>query len=312
MSWLYDDVLGWLAAAILKSFDAGIGLISGSLLTTPDVTILPQVKVLTGRSVWVVDTVFVLAFITAGIATMVGGGERSRYTVKDLLPRLVVGFLAAHFAPLVCVQAISVANALTGALADQSDQSDQSVGGKAALKAMTGHVHDAAAGQVAPLLLLIILALVTVLVVATAVSMIVRFEVLLVLAAIAPLGLACHALPATDWVARLWWRAFGGCLITPVLQAFTLQAGQWLLLDPRHLLPELGIAADPGGLINLFVVLILFWTTVKIPGLVRRYVTRGGGGGRPGGVVGQVVRVVVVQQGLRAVHLQGLSRMVRR
>jgi hypothetical protein len=120
-----------------------------------------------------------------------------------------------------------------------------------------------------------------------------RFSVLLVLAAVAPLALACHALPQTEAVARIWWKAFGGCLITPVLQAFTLQAGQWMLEDSAHILPELGIPNDPGGVINLFIVVVLLWTTTRIPGLVRRYVTQGGPARNP---LGAVVRVIVVQQ----------------
>jgi hypothetical protein len=56
----------------------------------------------------VVDTVFVLAFTAAGVLTVAAGGdERSRYTVKDLMPRLVVGFIAAHFSPMVCAPAPS-------------------------------------------------------------------------------------------------------------------------------------------------------------------------------------------------------------
>src|SRR5262249_20133209 len=143
----------------------------------------------------------------------------------------------------------------------------------------------------------VLVALICVLLAATTIGMLVRFAVLLVLAAAAPLALACHALPQTDGVARLWWRSFAGTLATPVLQAFTLQAGQWMLEDPTHVMPALGLPNDPGPVTSLFVVVILLWVAVKIPGLVRRYATQGS---RSPNFLGTVVRVVVVQQLSRA------------
>jgi hypothetical protein len=45
-------------------------------------------------------------------------------------------------------------------------------------------------------------------------------------------------------------------------------------------------------LVNLMIVTVLLWATVKIPGLMRRYVT----GGRSSNVVAAVMRIAVVQQ----------------
>src|SRR5256885_4631230 len=85
---LFDLFLNWIATGILNSCDGIFGAIESVLLKSPDVTGLPQVQALTGRSVLVVDTVFVLAFIAAGVMTMTGGGsERAHYTAKDLMSR---------------------------------------------------------------------------------------------------------------------------------------------------------------------------------------------------------------------------------
>jgi hypothetical protein len=299
MSWLLDQMVSWLAAAALAAFDTLFAAIAKVFLVSPDVTALPQVQALTERSVWVVDTVFVLAFVAAGVLTIAAGDERARYTVKDLAPRLVVGFVAAHVSTLLCGQAIGLANALTDGLTP----GDANRAG--AFDAIKTLVHGAASDQAAGLLFLVLIALITVLLAATMVSMLGRFAALLVLTAAAPLALACHALPHTDGLARLWWRLFAGCLATPVLQGLTLQAGQWMLEDPTHLLPSLGLPNDPAAVINLLVVVVLLWTTVKIPGMVRRYAAQGG----RGTTLGAIVRVVVVQQLTRAVP--GLGRGVR-
>jgi hypothetical protein len=298
--WL-DAMLDWLAGGFLNAFDAILAAIVRGLLVNPDVTGLPQIQELTRRSVLVVDSVFVLAFLAAGALTMVSGGnERSRYTLKDLMPRLVVGFIAAHFSQLFIGQAVGLANGLVAGLTPGDTNRP------GALEAMKAHVH-AASDKTVPMLFAVIAAIITVLLATTTMSMLVRFAALLVLATAAPLALACHALPQTDPVARLWWRSFGGCLAIPVLQAFTLQAGQWMLEDPAHLLPELGLPMDPGAIVNMFIVIVLLWTTVKIPGLVRRYVTQGG---RNPNFLGMIIRVVVVQQLTRGLG-RGVGRGVR-
>ena len=299
MGWLIDGIMDWLVKTILNILDGELSLISEALLVTPDVTGLPQVQALTGRSIWVVDTIFVIVFVAAGALTMVAGGdERSRYTVKDLLPRAVVGFVAAHFSQLIVSRLIDLANGLTGALAININRDS-------ALGAVKTHLH-AASDNTVPLLFAVLASIIVVLVVSTGFSMIVRFAVLLVLASIAPVALACHALPQTDPAARLWWRCFLGCAAVPTLQACALTAGHWMLLDPAHLLPVFGLPIEPGGVFNLLIVIVLLWTTVRIPGLVRRYVTQGG---RSPNFLGAVIRVVVVQQLTRRVP--GLGRAVR-
>ncbi|TDC66916.1 hypothetical protein E1258_01380 [Micromonospora sp. KC207] len=304
MGWFLDEAVGWLTEAILACLTTVFDLITGVLLTTPKVTVLPQVHALTGRSVWIVDTVFVLAFVAAGVMVMAAGGdEQSRYTVKDLLPRLVVGFTASHFSQLVCAQLIDLANALTGAISDNGYDD-----GNGAFTAIQTHL-TAAQDRMVPLLFLVLAVIITGLVVTCAVQVIGRFVTLLVMTSVAPLALACHALPATDGLARLWWRAYTGCLAVPVAQAFFLTAGERMLLDPAIMLPVFGLPVDPGGTLNLLVVVVLLWTTVKIPGLMARWA---GQPARGANVLGAAVRVVVVQQLTRAVPgLNTLRRTLR-
>ncbi|HEX8630710.1 MAG TPA: hypothetical protein VF755_21335 [Catenuloplanes sp.] len=299
MGFVLDAIMGWVIDALLACLDAVFGVITGALLITPDATALPQVQALTGRSVWIVDTVFVLVFVAAGVLTMVAGGdERARYTAKDLAPRCVVGFIAAHFSQLFCSQLIQLANALTRAVT-ADDINDQG-----AVTAMQSHIR-AGQDELAGLLFAVILVLIIVLVATTAFSMISRFVLVLVLTAIAPLALACHALPQTEAAARLWWRSYAGALAVPVAQGFFLYAGQWMLLDPNSLLPTLGLPVEPGGVINMLVVVVLLWYTVKIPGLMARWAASGG---RQNNILGMIMRVVVVQQIGRSLRIPGLGR----
>ncbi|HZN70731.1 MAG TPA: hypothetical protein VFC00_03465, partial [Micromonosporaceae bacterium] len=59
-----------------------------------------------------------------------------------------------------------------------------------------------------------------------------------------------------------------------------------------------GLPGDPGAVMNLLIVVCLLWGVLKIPALMRRYITQN----RPG-TMGMILRVVLVQQISR-----GLSR----
>jgi hypothetical protein len=294
---ILDAIVAWATTAILDMLTELISIISHALLQSPDMTGLPQVQALAGRATWIVDSAYILTFTAAGVLTIVSGAaERPRYTAKDLAPRLVVGFIAAHFATLICTQAIELANALTNALsADGYDI----VNGFATIK---DDVEKGALNPPAAMLFLAIVIIIVILVATTVISVLTRFANLLILTAVAPLALACHATPHTDPIAKLWWRSYGGVLAIPVLQVLTLQAGQWMLLDPSHTLPQLGKPGDPGTILNLFVVVVLLWRTVKIPDLVGRYLNQSRGGPN---FLGQVVKVVVVQQGMKLIGLKG-------
>ena len=49
------------------------------------------------------------------------------------------------------------------------------------------------------------------------------------------------------------------------------------------------MSVEPGGVLNLFIVIVLLWTTVKIPALVGRWASQGGRG--PTAFLGTVARV---------------------
>jgi hypothetical protein len=81
-------------------------------------------------------------------------------------------------------------------------------------------------------------------------------------------------------------------LATVVAQALALHTALSVFLDPGANLAALGLPQDPTDTFNLLLVVCLLWAVVKIPALLRRYVTRG----QSTNVVATVMRVAVVQQ----------------
>jgi hypothetical protein len=199
----------------------------------------------------------------------------------------VIGWIAANFAVPICANLIELANAVTTALTGDGITSKDSL---TQLHTVTVAALTDPANALFAVIIGLVIAVLTAMLILT---WIVRLGVLVVLVGVSPVALACHATPYTDSAARLWWRAMLGTLATVVLQALALHTAVSVFLAPDANLAPLGIPHDPTGTFNLFLVLCLLWVVVQIPGLMRRYVT-GGGGGR--NVAGLIVRMVIMQQ----------------
>ncbi|GIH16145.1 hypothetical protein [Rugosimonospora africana] len=301
IDYLFGGAVTWLLSHIVPGFQAMWNLLSATLFTSPDVTGLPQVQTLASSALTIVDAGFVLAFLTAGVLVMTQHTIQTRYGINELAPRLVIGFIAANFATPLCSQLIQLGNAVTVAVTGQ--QIDTS----GAFSQMLDIINGAILNPAEPLLVLVLVLMAAVLTGMLLATCCVRLGLLIVLCGIAPLALACHASPFTDGAARLWWRSFLGLLGTVTLQALALHTTMIIFLDPKANLPVLGIPNDPFGVFDLFIVICLLWVTIKIPGLMRRYVTRSGGGRNPAGLL---VRMVLMQQltGLLRLPLRGAGR----
>jgi small-conductance mechanosensitive channel len=83
-----------------------------------------------------------------------------------------------------------------------------------------------------------------------------RGLILVLLACLAPLALAAYALPQTDDLARLWWRAFTALLFVQVLQA-ALVAVAVGLVGATDWLASSG-SALASGLLVVVVLYLLF------------------------------------------------------
>jgi hypothetical protein len=264
---LMNGLVAWLGDLVTNLLTGLLDLLATNVFASPDVTVFAPVRAIADRAALVVGSVYLLAILAAGIMVMVSSSVQMRYGLKELLPRLVVGFVASAFAVPLCSTLIGVSDAVITAM----------VGNRAlATSAVTtarSHVVSAILNGASPIVAVIIGLLIVVLLFTLLGGFLVRVAVLVVLAGVAPVALACYALPYTQPVAQLWWRSLLGCLAIPTLQAITFSTGVDLLISPGANLPTaLGL---PGSdVVTLLLVVVVLWTTLKIPGLVRRYVTR--------------------------------------
>jgi hypothetical protein len=294
---------GWLRAVVTASIDPILSMLDALAFTTPDITGPGQVRDLWLVGLGIADTSFVLFVLMGGVVVMTHETLQTRYTIKDIAPRLVVGFIAANMSLAVIGTGITLGNALSGAFLSAG-------AGPGTLVATIRSILAAALSSGGTFLLLLGL-LIPVLGVVLLLVNLARLVVLLVITVAAPLALACHALPQTEAMARTWWRALVACLLVPVGQSIVLVLALRVVFD-AGVRGTLGLAST-GSTLDFLLVICLLWVLIRIPTYAHRSVHLSGGHRN---LVLSTLKYAVVYQLLRrpitAAIRGGVSRMLGR
>lgn len=298
VNWMMEQLVEWLTGMTLGFLEFALQLLATLAWYVPDVTVLPATRVVWGQNMTIVNTVYILVVVAAGVVAMTHETVQTRYGIKDLASRLVLGAVAANFSFALLGLLLRLADALIRAMAGAPL-------GEADTRAVVqSHVSSALISPTNAMLSLVLALMAVVLLIVLAAQWYVRLGVLVLLAMVAPLALACYALPGLDQAAGIWWRTLAAALGTQALQALMIVGGLRVFLDPEAqlvmVLPT-GVAgqlATAGSPVNLLIMIVVLYTTFKVPAMMRRWVLRGGGGG------GARVAVVLAAQQIT----RGLSR----
>ena len=267
---------GFFRGIVTAALNPLLDLLSNSLLTTPTPQDLPQLGELWSSSWQILLACYGLLIMLAGVLVMTHESVQTRYSAKEIGPRLVAGFLASALSLWAATRAIEIANGLSRAVVG-ADLDAASAGG-ALREIVLGSLGD---GGIFLILIGLVLAG---MLVALLVGFVIRVALTVILIAGAPIALMFHALPQTEHIAFWWWKAFGGCLAIQVVQSLTLITAMRVFLTPGGF-TLLGPNND--GLVNLLVACALMYILFKIPFWVLGSI-RGGGGGRS--LVGSLIR----------------------
>lgn len=93
-----------------------LDLLSKTLLSTPAPQSLPRIGALWTTSWQIVLACYVMVVLVAGVLVMGYESVQTRHSVKEIAPRIVVGFLAAALSLWAAATAIQIANALSQAV----------------------------------------------------------------------------------------------------------------------------------------------------------------------------------------------------
>jgi hypothetical protein len=105
-----------LAAIVAAGMNPLLDLLGKTLLTTPEPDQLPGLGAVWVGSWHILLTAYVILVLMAGLIIMGYQTLQARYTVKELAPRLVVGFLTGTLSLFLMTKGVQVANALSAAV----------------------------------------------------------------------------------------------------------------------------------------------------------------------------------------------------
>jgi hypothetical protein len=227
----------------------------------------------------------VLFVIAGGMLVMSHETIQTRHALKEILPRVALAALAVTASLALSGQLIAIANALSagllGAGVDPAGAAER-LGGFVVAAISRGGIFLTFLGLACAVVAVVLLVL-----------YIVRGALIVVLVCGAPLMLLCHALPQTDGLAQLWWRALIAALGVQVAQALVLTATMRVFLTPEGR-GALGLTVT-GGLVDLLVVLCLLWILIRIPFWAKDLALSG----RPS-IATRVARTYVIAKVVRA------------
>ncbi|WP_256804653.1 hypothetical protein [Frankia sp. ACN10a] len=281
-----------------------LDLLGRTLLTTPKPSDLPAIGELWTTSWGITVATYSILIMIGGITIMMFQSVQARTSIKEITPRIPLGFLAATLSQFLAGKAIEIANPLPAAILGQGLDPDTAsqqlrniiLGAIAPPIGPTG-----ATGVVNRSIFFIFLGLFLAgSIVALLCTYIARITITVALIGIAPLALSGHALPQTEKIAYWWWKAFFSCISIQISQSFVLIASFKVFFAPGGFTV---FGPKPDGLVNLLAAITLIYFLFKIPFWMMPKIGQGGGS-----VLGRIVRAYVTG---RALGLLGGGRFGR-
>jgi hypothetical protein len=280
----------WFKDLVKSAINPVFGLLGKSLLATPQLDEMGRVQDLWTGSLVVANACFVLLVLIGALTLMGHQTLQTSYTVKDIAPRLVIGVVLTNVSLLLVGKAIAFANGLSAALLGQGVDPQ-----KAADQLQKIILHAINPTDVGIFLVIVVIWAVLLGTILTFIYVI-RIMLTILLIAAAPLALACHSLPQTEGLARLWWKAFAGVLAIQVAQALVFITAMKVALT-TDMVTWFGWRA-PGDQVDLWIVVCLLYILIRIPSWISRWIWQGGLSRSPLVRAAKTIAMIVLFRGM--------------
>ncbi|ABW11976.1 hypothetical protein Franean1_2546 [Parafrankia sp. EAN1pec] len=294
------SVVGWITDAINDAITAFfrtlvtaalnplLDLLGRTLLTTPEPSQLPAIGELWSTSWAISATAYSALIMFGGITVMSLGTVQSRISIKEIAPRIPLGFLASGLSQFLATKAIQIANAMPGAILGQGLNPDTTA---EQLRNIVLSAIVPTPGGFGKSIFVIFLGLFLAgSVVALLCTYIARIVIEVSLIGMSPAALAGHGHPMTEKIAFWWWRAFFGCLGIQIAQSFVLIASFKVFFTPGGFTV---FGPTPDGVVNLLAAITLIYFLFKIPFWMMPKIGHGGSS-----ILGRIVRAYVMGRAL--------------
>ncbi len=247
-----QSITSWFASLVQSAVNPVLGIIGNDLLSTPQPGSFPAVTGMWGTSLAIADAAYVLFVLAGGILLMGYETVQVSTSAKEIAPRLFLGLAAANLSLIFISRAIDLGDGLASALAGQG--ADPQSAGAALSNTIRNSISTGGIFIILLALVAVILALVL------AVTYVLRLMAVILLTAVAPLALACYALPQTSWAARWWWRAMTALMVIPAAQALVLSAAVKVFFTTAWVNTDIS-----QYLLHMLITICLLYILMRIP-----------------------------------------------
>ncbi|MFE3460119.1 hypothetical protein ACFXKD_21445 [Nocardiopsis aegyptia] len=263
----------WFHSLVLGILEPLFGWIAGRLFATPGPT--DGVTGIWQGAVATANALYILFIIAAGFVVMTHHSLQAQYGAREILPRLAVGFVTSNVSLAVVGLAAEVSTEIAQAIS--SDGIDTQAASRHLAHSATPFLGEEATAVVLFLVLFVVLLVVWVIV------EIVRVVIVILLMVGGPFLLMFHALPQTNALAQMWWRALAAVCLVPIAQAVAFVALMRLFFegDAEVLFGAHQIIHGEADLFDLFLLLVLVYVQIRIPIWAFRAVRSPGAGRSP-------------------------------
>jgi hypothetical protein len=267
-----EAVTGWFKDLVESARKPAFKLLSATIFGTPEIASkeMSRARELWGTSQAIANTCFVLIITIAGVLLMAGQSLPGELTLKELLPRVLLAFLATNLSLVLIGYSISFANGLARAfLSAGGHKIDPDTAGEVLSNGVQASINTLGIFFILVGLVAVVLAVIV------GFIYVIRLAIIMVLIAAAPLALMFHAFPFTDGLARLWWRGVTGMLAIQILQSLVFITALQLLFTQSKAGQQFnGIPTTKADAIDLLLIIALLWVMIRIPSWVARTIWR--------------------------------------
>jgi len=187
-----NAINGFFRGIVTAALNPLLVLLSNTLLTTPTPQDLPRLGELWASSWQILLACYGLLILLAGVLIIAHESVQTRYSAKEIAPRLVAGFLAGALSLRAATKAIEIANSMSRAVL--GEDLDAVTAGDTLREITLSSLNDG-------IFLVFVGLFLAGMLIALLIGFVIRVALTVILIAGAPIALMFHALPQTEHIA---------------------------------------------------------------------------------------------------------------
>jgi hypothetical protein len=282
----------WISSLVSDAVNGVLNALATTVMSTPNLAADGNVVRLWTQMLVIADALIGLFVLAGAVILMSHETLQTRYGLKEILPRLVIGVVAANASLSLVGLETGFANALARAVMGSgiSAQDVSASLGNLVTNAIAGNVFIALVGLAFAVMAAVVI-----------VTYLIRIAVFIVLIIAAPFALITYCLPQTEAVAWFWWRATTGVFGVQLGQSLVLLAAVRVMFNGQSNADILNPLRTGGALIDLLAGCCLMLLLIRIPVWTTHTVLGGGHRSRTAGML----RNILLYKGFTAAGITG-------